>query len=57
MNVHEGVVTLRGHIRDTSLISVAVRLVGAVEGVVDVEPQLGKGTCVGAGHDVVGHGA
>ncbi|MER6559607.1 CBS domain-containing protein [Streptomyces sp. NPDC001027] len=40
VNVHEGVVTLRGHIRDTSLISVAVRLVRAVEGVVDVAPQL-----------------
>jgi CBS domain-containing protein len=40
VNVREGVVTLRGHIRDTSLISVAVRLVRAVEGVVDVEPQL-----------------
>jgi CBS-domain-containing membrane protein len=40
VRVHEGVVTLRGHIRDTSLISVAVRLVRAVEGVVDVEPHL-----------------
>jgi CBS domain-containing protein len=40
VNVHEGVVTLRGHIRDTSLISVAVRLIRAVEGVVDVEPRL-----------------
>ncbi|MFH9176603.1 CBS domain-containing protein [Streptomyces albogriseolus] len=40
VNVHEGVVTLRGHIHDTSLISVAVRLVRAVEGVVDVVPQL-----------------
>ncbi|GGT01199.1 CBS domain-containing protein [Streptomyces chromofuscus] len=40
VNVHEGVVTLRGHISDTSLISVAVRLVRAVEGVVDVEPHL-----------------
>jgi len=40
VNVREGVVTLRGHIRDTSLISVAVRLARAVEGVVDVEPQL-----------------
>jgi CBS-domain-containing membrane protein len=40
VKVHEGVVTLRGHIHDTSLISVAVRLVRAVEGVVDVEPQL-----------------
>jgi predicted transcriptional regulator len=40
VDVHEGVVTLRGHIRDSSLISVAVRLVRAVEGVVDVEPYL-----------------
>ncbi|MGW7363516.1 CBS domain-containing protein [Streptomyces sp. NPDC054841] len=40
VNVHEGVVTLRGQIRDTSLISVAARLVRAVEGVVDVQPQL-----------------
>ncbi|MEV0694789.1 CBS domain-containing protein [Streptomyces sp. NPDC050388] len=40
VNVHEGVVTLRGHIQDTSLISVAVRLARAVEGVVDVEPHL-----------------
>ncbi|WP_367325758.1 CBS domain-containing protein [Streptomyces sp. HUAS ZL42] len=40
VNVREGVVTLRGHIRDTSLISVAVRLVRAIEGVVDVEPHL-----------------
>ncbi|MFF3890101.1 CBS domain-containing protein [Streptomyces sp. NPDC001914] len=40
VDVHEGIVTLRGHIHDTSLISVAVRLVRAVEGVVDVEPRL-----------------
>src|SRR4051794_31035925 len=40
VNVHEGVVILRGHIRDASLISVAVRLVRAVEGVVDVVPRL-----------------
>ncbi|MFE2582831.1 CBS domain-containing protein [Streptomyces sp. NPDC059378] len=40
VSVQEGVVTLRGHIRDTSLISVAVRLARAVEGVVDVEPQV-----------------
>lgn len=40
VNVHEGVVTLRGHVRDTSLISVAVRLVRGVEGVVDVDPHL-----------------
>ncbi|MDH6623098.1 CBS domain-containing protein [Streptomyces sp. LBL] len=40
VNVHEGVVTLHGHLHDTSLIPVAVRLVRAVEGVVDVEPHL-----------------
>ncbi|MFH8800810.1 CBS domain-containing protein [Streptomyces sp. NPDC017936] len=40
VSVREGVVTLRGDIRDTSLVSVAVRLVRAVEGVVDVEPLL-----------------
>ncbi|MGV9557262.1 CBS domain-containing protein [Streptomyces sp. NPDC003522] len=40
VNVREGVVTLRGHVHDTSLVSVAVRLVRAVEGVVDVEPRL-----------------
>ncbi|QKV98560.1 CBS domain-containing protein [Streptomyces sp. NA02536] len=40
VNVHEGVVTLRGNIRDASLVPVAVRLIRAVEGVVGVEPQL-----------------
>lgn len=40
VNVREGVVTLRGHIHDTSLVSVAARLARAVEGVVDVEPHL-----------------
>ncbi|WP_127361145.1 CBS domain-containing protein [Actinacidiphila soli] len=40
VTVHDGVVTLRGQIRDTSLIWVAARLVRAVEGVVDVESQL-----------------
>ncbi|MGW0607701.1 CBS domain-containing protein [Streptomyces sp. NPDC002640] len=40
VDVHEGVVTLSGHIDDTSLISVAVRLIRAIEGVVDVEPHL-----------------
>ncbi|MEU1198634.1 CBS domain-containing protein [Streptomyces sp. NPDC005813] len=48
VTVHEGVVTLRGHVRDTSLVSVAVRLVRAIEGVVDVEPQL-TGESAGAG--------
>ncbi|MFE9021110.1 CBS domain-containing protein [Streptomyces sp. NPDC007808] len=51
VSVHEGVVTLRGHTHDTSLISVAVRLVRAVEGVVDVEPQL---TGESAGRDGAG---
>ncbi|MEV6019237.1 MULTISPECIES: CBS domain-containing protein [unclassified Streptomyces] len=40
VRVHEGVVTLRGRVRDISLTPVAVRLVHAVEGVVDVEAQL-----------------
>ncbi|MFF9481541.1 CBS domain-containing protein [Streptomyces sp. NPDC014733] len=40
VNVHEGVVALRGRVHDTSLIPAAVRLVRAVEGVVDVIPQL-----------------
>ncbi|MGP3953329.1 CBS domain-containing protein [Streptomyces sp. 7N604] len=40
VDVNEGVVTLSGQIRDTSLISVAARLVRAVEGVVDVECHL-----------------
>ncbi|MEW1923025.1 CBS domain-containing protein [Streptomyces sp. NPDC088360] len=37
IKVREGVVTLAGHVRDTSLVPVAARLVRAVEGVVDVE--------------------
>ncbi|MEU4654614.1 CBS domain-containing protein [Streptomyces sp. NPDC023723] len=37
VDVSDGVVTLTGRIRDTSLIPVAARLVRAVEGVVDVE--------------------
>lgn len=38
--VHDGVVTLRGRVQDTSLVWVAERLVRAVEGVVDVESRL-----------------
>ncbi|WP_405910474.1 MULTISPECIES: CBS domain-containing protein [unclassified Streptomyces] len=38
--VREGVVTLRGRVRDASLVPVAARLVRAVEGVVDVEFEL-----------------
>ncbi|MFG3294864.1 CBS domain-containing protein [Streptomyces sp. NPDC048179] len=37
VEVHDGVVTLAGRIRDTSLVPVAARLVRAVEGVVDVD--------------------
>ncbi|AWN25538.1 CBS domain-containing protein [Streptomyces sp. NEAU-S7GS2] len=37
VTVVDGVVTLSGQVRDTSLIPVAARLVRAVEGVVDVE--------------------
>ncbi|MFK0113420.1 CBS domain-containing protein [Streptomyces sp. NPDC091217] len=40
VDVHDGVVTLAGRIRDTSLIPVAARLVRAVEGVVDVDFDL-----------------
>ncbi|EGX57293.1 hypothetical protein SZN_23656 [Streptomyces zinciresistens K42] len=40
VTVHEGVVTLRGHVRDTALVPLAARLIRAVEGVVDVEPRL-----------------
>lgn len=38
--VRDGVVTLAGRIRDTSLVPVAARLVRAVEGVVDVDFEL-----------------
>ncbi|MGC0400487.1 CBS domain-containing protein [Streptomyces sp. SAI-126] len=38
--VREGIVTLSGRIRDTSLVPVAARLIRAVEGVVDVEFDL-----------------
>lgn len=40
VTVEDGVVTLSGKIRDTSLIGVAARLVGAVEGVVSFECDL-----------------
>ncbi|MEU2424245.1 CBS domain-containing protein [Streptomyces sp. NPDC007851] len=36
VEVHDGVVTLTGRVRDTALVPVAARLVRAVEGVVDV---------------------
>ncbi|WP_055614242.1 CBS domain-containing protein [Streptomyces phaeochromogenes] len=40
VKVQDGVVKLGGHVRDTSLVPVAARLVRAVEGVVDVEFEL-----------------
>ncbi|MFD8217872.1 CBS domain-containing protein [Streptomyces sp. NPDC059697] len=40
VQVHDGVVTLAGRVRDASLVPVAARLVRAVEGVVDVEFEL-----------------
>jgi osmotically-inducible protein OsmY len=40
VQVQDGVVTLTGRVRDTSLVPVAARLVRAVEGVVDVEFEL-----------------
>ncbi|WP_033309939.1 CBS domain-containing protein [Streptomyces iakyrus] len=40
VEVEDGVVTLTGRIRDTSLVPVAARLIRAVEGVVDVECHL-----------------
>ncbi|MFF4014885.1 CBS domain-containing protein [Streptomyces sp. NPDC001843] len=44
VGVHDGVVTLTGRIRDTSLVPVAARMVRAVEGVVDVECDLTAGS-------------
>ncbi|WP_406728555.1 CBS domain-containing protein [Streptomyces sp. GD-15H] len=43
VEVSDGVVTLTGRIRDTSLVPVAARAVRAVEGVVDVKFQLTGG--------------
>ncbi|MDR6975982.1 CBS domain-containing protein [Streptomyces sp. 3330] len=54
VEVHDGVVTLRGRIRDTSLIPVAARLVRAVEGVVDVEPHLTGASAGAAGRGDAG---
>ncbi|MER6379619.1 CBS domain-containing protein [Streptomyces sp. NPDC001250] len=42
VEVHDGVVTLTGRIRDTALVPVAARLVRAVEGVVDVQFDLAR---------------
>nr|BFD81819.1 hypothetical protein StreXyl84_12200 [Streptomyces sp. Xyl84] len=43
VEVCDGVVTLTGHVRDTSFVPVAARLVRAVEGVVDVDCRLTGG--------------
>ncbi|MEU6420398.1 CBS domain-containing protein [Streptomyces spiralis] len=43
VGVSDGVVTLTGRVRDTSLVPIAARLVRAVEGVVDVECDLVSG--------------
>ncbi|MGW4273916.1 CBS domain-containing protein, partial [Streptomyces seoulensis] len=40
VEVRDGVVTLSGHVADTSLVPLAVRLVGSVEGVVDVRSTI-----------------
>ncbi|GAA2246595.1 MULTISPECIES: CBS domain-containing protein [Streptomyces] len=40
VDVHQGVVTLTGRVRDTSVVPLAVRLVRSVEGVVDVRSEL-----------------
>ncbi|MFF4733825.1 CBS domain-containing protein [Streptomyces mirabilis] len=54
VDVHDGVATLTGRVRDTSLVPVAARLVRAVEGVVDVELDLthGKGPREAQGHSM-----
>ncbi|MCC5477817.1 CBS domain-containing protein [Streptomyces barringtoniae] len=51
VDVHDGVVTLTGRIRDTALVPVAAHLVRAVEGVVDVQFDLAP-----AHHGVTGAG-
>lgn len=48
VSVLNGVVTLRGPVHDTSLVWVAERLVGGLEGAVGVESRLrGEGPCTG----------
>ncbi|MET7695710.1 CBS domain-containing protein [Streptomyces sp. NPDC005483] len=52
VDVHDGVVTLSGRVRDTSLIPVAARLVRAVEGVVDVDFDLDEPGNSGSASDM-----
>ncbi|MFL4903790.1 CBS domain-containing protein [Streptomyces sp. MMS24-I2-30] len=40
IEVHDGIVTLAGRVRDTALVPVMARLVRSVEGVVDVDCEL-----------------
>ncbi|MGW7573327.1 CBS domain-containing protein [Streptomyces sp. NPDC054765] len=54
VTVTDGVVTLHGTVRNTSLLPVAARLVRAVEGVVDVAFDATGPTPAGAGPPVVG---
>ncbi|MGW5666141.1 CBS domain-containing protein [Streptomyces sp. NPDC003758] len=49
VDVRDGVVTLRGRIADSPLISLAARLARAVEGVVDVECDLAEARSAGIG--------
>ncbi|MFC8242758.1 CBS domain-containing protein [Streptomyces chartreusis] len=49
VEVRDGVVNLAGHVRDTSLIPVAARLIRAVEGVVDVDFALQSPIAAGEG--------
>ncbi|MFD8717055.1 CBS domain-containing protein [Streptomyces sp. NPDC059629] len=51
VDVRDGVVTLAGRIRDTSLVPVAARLVRAVEGAVDVEFDLSPNPAPAAAAD------
>ncbi|MGW7381771.1 CBS domain-containing protein [Streptomyces sp. NPDC054794] len=46
VDVHNGVATLTGKVRDTALVPVAARLVRAVEGVVDVDFDLTREAAV-----------
>jgi osmotically-inducible protein OsmY len=46
VHVADGVVTLTGRVRDTSLVPIVARLVRSVEGVVDVDLALSGGVRV-----------
>ncbi|MEU8712490.1 CBS domain-containing protein [Streptomyces sp. NPDC048663] len=46
VEVHDGVVTVTGKVRDAALVALAARLIKTVEGVVDVEFDLAHGSRV-----------